>query len=133
MTASDVKKLKELEPENRKLKLKLKLMFADLSLKHEALKDIVEKIAPGPAERRELVDHAREAYGLSERSACEVAGISRSVYHYRPNERKDNVVIEAIQSVVERYPAYGFSKVFTVLRREGHPWSTSGCIACTVL
>ena len=39
MTASDVKKLKELEAENRKLKR----MFADLSLKHEALKDIVEK------------------------------------------------------------------------------------------
>ena len=39
MTASDVKKLKELETENRKLKR----MFADLSLKHEALKDIVEK------------------------------------------------------------------------------------------
>jgi putative transposase len=39
MKASDVKKLKELESENRKLKR----MFADLSLKHEALKDIVEK------------------------------------------------------------------------------------------
>jgi putative transposase len=39
MTASDVKRLKELESENRKLKR----MFADLSLKHEALKDIVEK------------------------------------------------------------------------------------------
>lgn len=39
MTASDVKKLKELEDENRELKR----MFADLSLKHEALKDIVEK------------------------------------------------------------------------------------------
>jgi putative transposase len=45
------------------------------------------------------------------------------VYHYRPNERKDDAVIEAIQSVVERYPAYGFSKVFTVLRREGRPWN----------
>ena len=39
MTASDVKKLKELESENQKLKR----MFADLSLKHEALKDIVKK------------------------------------------------------------------------------------------
>lgn len=39
MTASDVKKLKELEDENRRLKR----MFADLSLQHEALKDIVEK------------------------------------------------------------------------------------------
>lgn len=60
---------------------------------------------------------------MSERSACEVVGISRSAYHYRPSERRDDPVIEAIQSVVERYPAYGFSKVFTVLRRDGHPWN----------
>ena len=39
MTASDVKKLKELADENRRLKR----MYADLSLQHEALKDVVEK------------------------------------------------------------------------------------------
>lgn len=39
MTASDIKRLKELEDENRRLKR----MYADLSLQHEALKDIVEK------------------------------------------------------------------------------------------
>ncbi len=39
MTASDIRKLKDLEDENRRLKR----MYADLSLQHEALKDIVEK------------------------------------------------------------------------------------------
>jgi putative transposase len=39
MTASDIKKLNEFEDENRRLKR----MYADLSLQHEALKDIVEK------------------------------------------------------------------------------------------
>lgn len=39
MEASDVKRLKELEDENRRLKG----MFADLSLEHRILKDIVEK------------------------------------------------------------------------------------------
>jgi len=39
MEASDIKRLKDLETENRKLKQ----MFANLSLEHEALKDIVEK------------------------------------------------------------------------------------------
>ena len=39
MEVADIKRLKELEEENQKLKR----MFADLSLKHEALKDIVEK------------------------------------------------------------------------------------------
>ena len=39
MEASDIRRLKEMEDENQRLKQ----MFADLSLKHEALKDIVEK------------------------------------------------------------------------------------------
>jgi len=39
MQASDVKRLKELEDENRRLKQ----MFANLSLEHAALKDVIEK------------------------------------------------------------------------------------------
>ena len=39
MEASDIKRLKELESENQRLKQ----MFADLSLEHQILKDIVEK------------------------------------------------------------------------------------------
>lgn len=39
MEASDVKKMKDLEAENRKLKQ----MFADISLDNKALKEIVEK------------------------------------------------------------------------------------------
>ena len=39
MEISDIRKMKELAEENRRLKQ----MYADLSLKHEALKDVVEK------------------------------------------------------------------------------------------
>ena len=39
MEASDIKRLKELEEENRCLKQ----MYANLSLEHEALKDVVTK------------------------------------------------------------------------------------------
>ena len=39
MEASDIKRLKELEDENRRLKQ----MYAELSLEHEVLKDIIEK------------------------------------------------------------------------------------------
>ena len=39
MSVSDLKRLKELEAENRRLKQ----MYANLSLEHEALKDIIEK------------------------------------------------------------------------------------------
>jgi putative transposase len=39
MSVSDLKRLKELEEENRRLKQ----MYANLSLEHAALKDIIEK------------------------------------------------------------------------------------------
>lgn len=32
-------------------------------------------------------------------------------------------MIAKLQEAVERYPAYGFSKLFKVLRRWGHPWN----------
>jgi putative transposase len=57
------------------------------------------------------------------RSACDAIRISRSVYYYEPDVSKDDVVIAEVQAVVERYPAYGFSKVFTKVRRAGHPWN----------
>ena len=39
MSVSELKRLKELEEENRRLKQ----MYANLSLEHEALKEIIEK------------------------------------------------------------------------------------------
>ena len=55
--------------------------------------------------------------------ACRVVGISDSVYRYNPDARRDDRVIEKLQEAVERYPAYGFSKLFKILRRWGHPWN----------
>jgi len=42
MSVSELKRLKELEEENRRLKQ----MYANLSLEYEALKDIIEKKLP---------------------------------------------------------------------------------------
>jgi putative transposase len=47
MEISDVKRLKELEEENARLKR----MYANLSLDHEILKDIISKKGWGPASK----------------------------------------------------------------------------------
>jgi putative transposase len=73
--------------------------------------------------RRELVDYTRQTHALSLRRACHIVGISDSVYRYRPDTQKDEPVIQALQEAVERYPAYGFSKLFKILRRWGYPWN----------
>ena len=47
MEASEVKRLKELEEENSRLKK----MFADLSLNHEILKEVIAKKGWGPGSK----------------------------------------------------------------------------------
>ena len=73
--------------------------------------------------KRELVDYARNTHQLSLTAACEMLGISRSVYRYRPQQNKDLPVVEAIQRVIEENPGFGFPKTFKTLRRRGHPWN----------
>lgn len=73
--------------------------------------------------KRELVDYVREMHKISLTAACEMLGISRSVYRYRPLPNKDLPVVEAIQQVIEENPGFGFPKTFKTLRRRGHPWN----------
>jgi putative transposase len=47
MEASDVKRLKDLEEENSRLKR----MFAELSMDHAILKDVISKKGWGPANK----------------------------------------------------------------------------------
>lgn len=70
-----------------------------------------------------MVDYARQAFGTSVRRACRIVGISDSVYRYKPDKRKDEPVIQALQATVERYPAYGFGKLFKVMKRQGYAWN----------
>lgn len=55
--------------------------------------------------------------------ACRAVGISDSTYRYKPDPNRDDEVITKLQEAVERYPAYGFSKLFKILRRWGHRWN----------
>ncbi|HCI6178785.1 TPA: IS3 family transposase [Klebsiella quasipneumoniae subsp. quasipneumoniae] len=98
MEASDIKKMKDLEYENRRLKQ----MFADLSLECRALKDVIEKKPLKPAIKRELVSYLTAQFAMSLRQACRILSLSRTV---------------------ERYPRYGFKKLFQVLRRQGKSWN----------
>ena len=68
------------------------------------------------------MDYARQEHDSSLR-ACRLISISDSSYRYRPMMNKDHAVIAGIQVAVERYPAYGFGKLFHILRRQGHAWN----------
>ncbi len=60
---------------------------------------------------------------MSIRQACRTLSLSRTVFRYQPDTRRDEAVIQRLTEVAERYPRYGFKKLFQVLRRQGHVWN----------
>jgi len=49
--------------------------------------------------------------------------MSRTVYEYQPDLKRDIPVIETLSELVERYPRYGFPKLFQLIKRQGKNWN----------
>lgn len=75
------------------------------------------------AERRELVVHTVKAYGMSERRACQIIGISRTTYRYREKKTDDQAIREQLQRIAERKPRWGFKKMRDYLKNQGYGWN----------
>ena len=45
------------------------------------------------------------------------------MFRYQPGTRRDEPVVQSLTEVAERYPRYGFKKLFQVLRGQGHVWN----------
>lgn len=60
---------------------------------------------------------------MSERHACRLFKISRSVYRYIAIEKNDGEVQEILNRLAESKPRWGFEKMFDWIRNHGHPWN----------
>ena len=60
---------------------------------------------------------------MSTRQACRTLSLSRTVFFYKPDTRRNDAVIEVLTELAERYPRYDFKKLFQVIRRQGHVWN----------
>ena len=81
------------------------------------------KKALKPAIKRELVSYLTAQFAMSLRQACRTLSLNRTVYFYQPDTRRDEPVIYALTELAERYPRYGFKKLFQLLRRQGNSWN----------
>lgn len=59
------------------------------------------------------------AHGLSERRACRVLKLHRSVMRYQPLPRNDGPLRERLKALAEQYPRYGYLLLHALLKREG--------------
>jgi len=76
-----------------------------------------------PVERKPLADHARELFGISIRQACTWFNISKTMFYYERKPVDDGEVIDKLAELAQRYPRYGFHKMFAIIRREGYGWN----------
>lgn len=64
-----------------------------------------------------------QEHGMSVRRSCAALNQWRSVYSYKPAPRDYTPVIELLLQLAERYPRYGFAKLFRLIRRQGRRWN----------
>ncbi|MCW0316876.1 hypothetical protein NB724_002027 [Pantoea ananatis] len=60
---------------------------------------------------------------MSIRQACRTLPLSRTVCFNQPDTRRDEPVSQVLTELAERYPRYGFKKLFQLLRRQGNTWN----------
>ena len=72
-----------------------------------------------PVARRQGVEHLVTAQLTSQRRACRLIGLSRSVVQYRPRPKADEPLRTRLQELAARYPRYGYLTLHGLLRSEG--------------
>jgi putative transposase len=70
-----------------------------------------------------LIAGLREQYQVSERRACRVLALRRSVYRYRPQANRDGEIIKLLLELAHARPEQGFGKLFPRLRARGQRWN----------
>lgn len=72
----------------------------------------------------------RQEHKLSERQACKIVSLRRSVYRYQPRPNRDQEVVKLLLELAQGRPEQGFGKLFKRLRRLGHKWNHKRVYAC---
>ncbi|WP_369600744.1 IS3 family transposase [Hahella sp. SMD15-11] len=121
MDASMMKRLKELEAENARLKK----MYAEERLKAELRKDALEGKVVRPSHRKEMARRVVRERGISIRLACEVFGISETCYRYKPVLSSENAEIAHwLLRLTADEQNWGFGLCFFYLRNvKGFRWN----------
>ena len=71
-----------------------------------------------PAAKRAIVHHLVSLFNLSERLACQLAGLSRTAFRYRPKGARDTALRKRLNTLAAQYPRYGYLMLHGLLKSE---------------
>ncbi|MFC5483393.1 IS3 family transposase [Microvirga aerilata] len=116
LKSDQVKRLKELEAENARLRRAV----SDLTLDKMILKEAAKGKLLSPARRRACVDHVGAELDLSERRVCRVPGQHRSTQRKISAFPDDEAALTAdIIALALQYGRYGYRRITALLRDAG--------------
>ena len=72
-----------------------------------------------PAGKKRIATHLIEQFKLSERSACRLAGISRTAFRYVRKAKSDGAVRKRLKALATQYSRYGYLMLHGLLKGEG--------------
>ena len=70
-----------------------------------------------------MAHYAIATHKMSERQACAMMKLSRSVYRYQAQPSDDEELRDQLLSLASRKPRWGFQKMFAYLKNRGHKWN----------
>ncbi|WP_092497017.1 IS3 family transposase [Faunimonas pinastri] len=116
LKSDQVKRLKDLEKENERLRKAV----SDLTLEKLILKEAAFGKLLSPARRRQCIDHVMVKFGVSERLACRVLGQHRSTQRKVRKGRADETALTAdIVALATKYGRYGYRRIAAMLETFG--------------
>jgi transposase InsO family protein/transposase-like protein len=115
LKSDQVRRLKELETENNRLRRAVSDLTLDKLILQEATRGLLS-----PARRRACIEHVQEKLSISERRACAALGQHRSTQRKIPRGRDDEArLTNDLVELARQYGRYGYRKIAELLRRAG--------------
>jgi putative transposase len=113
LAPADVKRLRQLEHEN----VRLKTLVADRDLELDVMREISRKKMVSAQARRRQVIYARQR-GVSSRRACALLSVARSTLGYQSRlTAKDAPVLAVMHELSAQYPRFGYRRIHVFLGR----------------
>lgn len=72
-----------------------------------------------PVDRKPVTSYLIEAFGLSERQACRLSGVSRTGFRYNAKGYDDQALRKRLKELAAQYSRYGYLLLHGLLKSEG--------------
>lgn len=72
-----------------------------------------------PDGRRAVVQHLEQHWSLSQRRACRLSGMARSVYRYHKHPDYNGALRQGLHRLAQQHPSFGSPMLYRLLRTQG--------------